>query len=97
MQTVSKILTLAAASAALGLGVLATTPASAFNSPFDDQRNVLSHQGWVDYDEDAYQGPRGYDRPYDYDLPAYGVRSGAIAICPPGYHLGRGGALCWPN
>ena len=93
MKNVSKILTLAAASAALSIGVLGATPALAFNSPYDDQRMALSHQGFVDYDQDVYDRPA----PYVYDRPAYGVGSGVIAICPPGYHLGRGRELCWPN
>lgn len=97
MTTLPKVLTLAASAATLGLAVFAATPAAAFDSPYDDQRLAPARQGWVDYNEDGYRGPNGYDRPYGWDRPAYEVRSGAIAVCPPGYHLGQSGGLCWPN
>jgi hypothetical protein len=71
------------ATAALGV-VMAAAPAQA--------------QGWRD---DGYRhhwrdrSERHYDRPYrNYDVDA-GVTD--IAICPPGYRLGRSGRLCWPD
>jgi hypothetical protein len=71
------------AAAALGV-VIAAAPAQA--------------QGWYDdgYNHHRRHHPeRYYDRPYrGYDVDA-GVTD--IAICPPGYHLGRSGRLCWPD
>ena len=97
MTILAKTLTLAASAATFGLAALVVTPAAAFDSPYYDQRSAPVNQGWVDYNDGAYRGPNGYDRPYGWDRPAYEVRSGAIAICPPGYHLGQSGGLCWPN
>jgi hypothetical protein len=96
--------------AALGASALAGAPALA--DGYYNNGPGWNGPGWSDngynqpapygYDRPAY----GYDRPdYAYDRPAYGayggpayeVGSGAIAVCPAGYHLGRGGALCWPN
>jgi hypothetical protein len=97
MKTLPKILSLAAVSAAFGLGMVAITPAASFEDGYDGQQR---QSDWVGYGENDYGRPEGYgyDRPaYGYDRPAYEVRSGAIALCPPGYHLGRSGALCWPN
>jgi hypothetical protein len=72
-----------AGAAALGV-VLAVAPAGA--------------QGWRDdgYYDGWRQRPPAYygDRSWDY-----GVNAGEtdIAICPPRYHLGRSGRLCWPD
>lgn len=106
MNTVAKLI---AAAAALGAGALAAAPAAA--QGYYDNGPGRANNGYDrHYDRPApYRGDRpvygddhpdyAYERPDDgdYDRPAYVGQSGSIAICPPGYHLGRHGALCWPN
>jgi hypothetical protein len=58
-------------------------------------------QGWADpgYASGWHDGQgRGYG-PAPYGYSAYGVDTGVtdIAVCPPGYHLGRAPGLCWPD
>jgi hypothetical protein len=83
MNRLRKFLAVAATSAALGVAAFAAVPAAA--------------QGWADDGpppgRDPYQRPPPWG-PYGYETDA-GVMD--IAICPPGYHLGRSGRLCWPN
>jgi hypothetical protein len=91
-----RIITLAAASAALMLGALAATPAIAFDDGYDNAPYVdqgWRQRGWVGYADEDY----GRSGPYGYDRPDYEVGSRTIAICPPGYSLGRRGTLCWPD
>jgi len=104
MKTFSKVVTLAAAAGFLGLGMISTTPAGAFEYGYDNRPS--NDSGWRDrngagYADEGYDrsDEYGYDRPapQPYGRPGYEVRSGSIAVCPPGYHLGRNGALCWPN
>jgi hypothetical protein len=83
---------LLAGAAALGV-VLAAAPAGAQGWYGDGYRH-----GWRDRPGWAYGG-----RPYgDYEGGPYGNYGGDagemdIAICPPGYRLGRSARLCWPD
>ncbi len=94
MNATPKIL----AAAALGLTVLGASAASA--------------QGWNDdgYGPGGRQmpswaaGARDYNNNNGYDGgwrrgPGYGYDTGItdVAVCPPGYHLGRRPGLCWPD
>ena len=79
--------------AAFGLTVLAATPALAFDPIYNSPYNS---NNWSTYG--AYAGPGyGYRPAWGWDDHAW--RSGAtqIAVCPPGYHLGRRARLCWPD
>ncbi len=96
MKTLPNIFTLMAASAALGFTALAASPAAAFDDGYN--RRAYTDQewrqrGWVGYGDEDY----GRGGAYGYDRPDYNVRSSEVAICPPDYHLGRSGALCWPD
>lgn len=96
MKSLTSLVTLFAASAVLGLGILTATPAAAFDYGYNDRPWGQPHRhshGWAGYGDEDY-GDRGDQR---YERPGYEVRSSEIAICPPRYHLGRGGELCWPN
>ena len=84
------------AAAALSLTALAASPAAAwdpiYNSP-NNTANVTSPGAWYGYDAQRY--PSGYG--YGYGDPAWRSGASQIAICPPGYHLGRDARLCWPD
>ncbi len=84
MTTLGKALPLAAA---LGLAALAAGPAAAQGWYGD------GYYGWRDH---GWRGHRwGPPPPYGYY--GYGAGETDIAICPPGYHLGRSARLCWPD
>jgi hypothetical protein len=94
MTKLPRIVTLVAASAVLSLGALATTPAAAFDNGYDNRPDQgWRERGWAGYNDEDYGRPRDYG----YGRPGYEVHSGTVAICPPGYHLGRSGSLCWPD
>ena len=80
---------------------IAATSAALFAGP-------AMAQGW--YGDPYAPGWRGYAQPYaygpygpggygPYGYNNYGVDAGVIdiAICPPGYHLGRHARACWPD
>jgi hypothetical protein len=58
--------------------------------------------GWHGYPPQhgyGYYGPgNGYGYGWSPDAD-YGVDTGVmdVAVCPPGYHLGRRPGLCWPD
>jgi hypothetical protein len=92
------------AGAALAAAVLGAGPAAAqqqgwWNSPNNGWRD--NGPGWHGYPPQpgyGYYGPgNGYG--YQGEDNDYGVDTGVIdvAICPPGYHLGRRPGLCWPD
>jgi hypothetical protein len=87
MNRLCRFVALAAASAALGVTALAASPAVAQGWNNDGYR-----RDWRDEDRGPYGRPRfGYN---NYDTDAGEMD---IAICPPGYHLGRSARLCWPD
>jgi hypothetical protein len=102
MNSLHKLVTVAAASAALGIATLGTSPAAAqvwFGGGYGPgwRGGYVQTYGWGP----GPYGPAGYG-PYGYGPYGYGdnwVSTGVtdIAICPPGYYLGRSGRLCWPE
>ena len=82
---------LLAVTIALGAAVLAVAPAAA---------QGWNDDGWRERQDRGYdQGPyrrEGY-RHYGYEDDGVDTGITDIAICPPGYHLGRTPGLCWPN
>lgn len=89
------------AAAALGLIALAASPAAAFdpiyNSPYNSNNwttygvQVGPGWGW----DNGYRQRSAYG--YGYGDPAWESGASQIAVCPPGYHLGRQARLCWPD
>jgi hypothetical protein len=95
VNSLRKLLALAAA---LGMSALVAGPAIA--QGWQDRYYDGPSPGWNDpYYRTQDWGPYGRDgyRPYadgDYGFDT-GIRD--IAVCPPGYHLGRSPGLCWPD
>lgn len=83
------------AAAALGLTALAASPAAAFdpiyNSPYNSNNWSAYGPGW------GYDNSYRHHSGYGYGEPAWESGESLIATCPPGYRLGRGGSLCWPD
>ncbi len=74
------------AAALLGAAAVGVSPAAA--------------QAWYNHGPGPYGGPYvnyNYGPAYDYNDPGYETGESLIAVCPPGYHLGRGARLCWPD
>jgi len=87
MTRFRNILTFAAAATALGAAALVSPPASAqgwYGNGYGWRDRGWRDDGW----RDRHYGNYGY-----------GIDAGEtdIAICPPGYHLGRSARLCWPD
>jgi hypothetical protein len=78
-------LTLAAASAALGLAALAASPAAAAYISI--------------WDSGVANGPGSHYSNWNGspNNPAPDIVAGAVHVCPPGYRLGPDHLMCWPH
>lgn len=96
MINARKFVFAALAVGAIGFSALAVTPAVAFDPIYNDGRRPYFGDSYGSSPYGSGYGDRGYrysrDEGSDYES-----GSVLIPVCPPGYRLGRGGSLCWPD